>query len=100
MLAGIRTNWRRGRLKYDIRHYMANFSAMVGAEKNSPAYGIFMAYLSAAIFKILPGEHDRVRRHMEGLGMTPGDISRAPRRYWRRRARFSCPEPEVSELHT
>ena len=29
---------------------------MVAAQKDSPTYGKFMAYVSAAIFKILPGE--------------------------------------------
>ena len=90
-LSGIRPSWAKGRLKYDIRHFMANFSGMVAAEKSSPAYGIFMAYVSAAIFKILPGEHDRVRRHMVALGMSNEAINRAPRRYWRRMVRFSYP---------
>ena len=94
-ISGIVRDWAKGRIKYDIRHFMANFSSMVAADKSSPAYGIFMAYVSASIFKILPGEHDRVRRHMEGLGMTSAAIGKAPRRYWRRMGRYSCPEPEV-----
>ena len=56
LLDGIHPRWERGRLKYDIRHFMANFSMMVAAQKDSPTYGKFMAYVSAAIFKILPGE--------------------------------------------
>ena len=56
LLDGIHRKWKRGRLKYDIRHFMANFSTMVAAQKDSPTYGKFMAYVSAAIFKILPGE--------------------------------------------
>ena len=56
LLDGIHQQWKRGRLKYDIRHFMANFSMMVAAQKDSPTYGKFMAYVSAAIFKILPGE--------------------------------------------
>ena len=56
LLDGIHPEWARGRLKYDIRHFMANFSMMVAAQKDSPTYGKFMAYVSAAIFKILPGE--------------------------------------------
>ena len=99
LLDGIHPQWQRGRLKYDIRHFMANFSMMVAAQKDSPTYGKFMAYVSAAIFKILPGEHARVRRHMEGLGMSAEAISRAPRRYWRRMARYSCPDPEIITRH-
>ena len=95
MLSGIKARWAEGRIKYDVRHFMANFSSMVAAEKTSPGYGIFMSYVSAAIFKILPGEHDRVRRHLEGLNMTTESIGRVPRRYWRRMARYTCPEPEV-----
>ena len=56
LIDGIHPEWKRGRLKYDIRHFMANFSMMVAAQKDSPTYGKFMAYVSAAIFKILPGE--------------------------------------------
>ena len=56
LLDGIHSHWKRGRLKYDIRHFMANFSMIVAAQKDSPTYGKFMAYVSAAIFKILPGE--------------------------------------------
>jgi len=56
LLDGIYPQWKRGRLKYDIRHFMANFSMIVAAQKDSPTYGKFMAYVSAAIFKILPGE--------------------------------------------
>ena len=56
LLDGIHPQWKRGRLKYDIRHFMANFSMIVAAQKDSPTYGKFMAYVSAAIFKILPGE--------------------------------------------
>ena len=37
---------------------------------------------------LLEGEYARVRRHMEGLGMSAEAISRAPRRYWRRMARY------------
>ena len=63
LLDGIHPQWKRGRLKYDIRElldgsrtFMANFSMMVAAQKDSPTYGKLMAYVSAAIFKILPGE--------------------------------------------
>ena len=36
---------------------------------------------------------------MEGLGMSAEAISRAPRRYWRRMARYSCPDPEIMIRH-
>ena len=53
----------------------------------------YLTYFST--YLILEGEHARVRRHMEGLGMSAEAISRAPRRYWRRMARYSCPEPSI-----
>ena len=46
----------------------------------------YLTYFST--YLILEGEHARVRRHMEGLGMSAEAISRAPRRYWRRMARY------------
>jgi hypothetical protein len=109
LLDAIDAAWAEGRLKYDIRHFMANWAMMVAADKHSPMFRIFMCYTSDAIFKMLawakapdpacgePGmtEAERVRGHMVLLGMSDGAIRRASRRYWRRLARYSCPEPSI-----
>ena len=95
LLAGISSDWEKKKIKYDIRHWMANWSAMVSADKSSMLFKTFMSYTSDAIFKMLPGEADRVREHMSRLGMAPEHIRRVGRRYWRRRARYACPKPEV-----
>ena len=72
---------------------MANFGMMAAVEKNSPAFKIFMGYVSDAIYKMLHGEADRVRIHMRLLGMDEDAIRRTRRRYWRRMARYTCPDP-------
>jgi hypothetical protein len=95
LLSGVSRKWKRKALKYDIRHWMANFSSMVSAEKSSLLFRTFMSYVSDAVYKMLPGEADRVRRHMEKLGMTSETIKQVGRRYWRRRAKYSCPDPET-----
>jgi len=46
LLSGIKPNWTRGRVKYDPRHWMANWAAMSAADKSSPLFRIFMAYTS------------------------------------------------------
>ena len=93
LLDAITKEWKEGKLKYDIRHYMANFGMMAAVEKNSPAFKIFMGYVSDAIYKMLDDEAERVRLHMKMLGMSDDAIKRAPRRYWRRMAKYSCPDP-------
>ena len=60
LLNGIKEGWRADRLKYDIRHFMANFSMMVAADKASYLFRLFICYVSDAIYKMLPNEADRV----------------------------------------
>lgn len=93
LLDGVHTSWKSLKVKYDIRHFMANFGMMAAVEKNSPAFKIFMGYVSDAIYKMLHGEADRVRIHMRLLGMDEDAIRRTRRRYWRRMARYTCPDP-------
>ena len=95
LIDAIDDKWAAGRIKYDIKHWMGNWSHMASADKNSLLFKAFMGYTSDAIFKMLPGEADRVREHMKGIGMSDADIRRVGRRYWRRRARYSCPDPET-----
>ena len=93
MIDEIVADWAEGRVKYDIRHWMANWAAMVSADKSSYLFRVFMSYTSDAIYKMLTGEADRVRSHMAGLRMDAAHIGRVGRRYWRRRARYACPDP-------
>jgi hypothetical protein len=88
LLDGVHASWKSLKVKYDIRHFMANFGMMAAVEKNSPAFKIFMGYVSDAIYKMLHGEADRVRIHMRLLGMDEEAIRRTRRRYWRRMARY------------
>lgn len=95
LLNGIKEGWRADRLKYDIRHFMANFSVMVATDKASYLFRLFICYVSDAIYKMLPNEADRVRDHMVQRGMGAEEICRAARSYWWRMARYSCPEPAI-----
>ena len=88
LLDGVHASWKSLKVKYDIRHFMANFGMMAAVEKNSPAFKIFMGYVSDAIYKMLHGEADRVRIHMRLLGMDEEAIRRTRCRYWRRMARY------------
>jgi len=95
LLNGIKEGWRADRLKYDIRHFMANFSVMVATDKASYLFRLFICYVSDAIYKMLPNETDRVRDHMVQRGMGAEEICRAARSYSWRMARYSCPEPAI-----
>jgi hypothetical protein len=68
---------------------------MVAANKGTPLFSLFMSWSSEALYKILAGEHDRVKKHLEGLGMTPEQIKNTRKRVWRRFGRYSCPPPSV-----
>jgi hypothetical protein len=68
---------------------------MIAADTKSEAAKIFMVMSSDAMFKMLVGEHSRIERHCKSLGMLPDRIHKLRRKYWRRRARYHCPEPEV-----
>ena len=51
MIGGIVADWAEGRVKYDIRHWMANWAAMVSADKSSYLFKVFMSYTSDAILR-------------------------------------------------
>lgn len=94
LVEGITPNWDKGRVKYDPRHFMSNWVAMVSAAKDSPLFKMFMRMTSEAIFKMLPGEYKRVRAHLIAEGLSEEAVKKVPWKYWRRRCRYTCPEPE------
>jgi hypothetical protein len=95
LLAGIDPDWEKKLLKYDSRHWMGNFTNILAVEKGTPAFNLFMSLLSDALFWLLPGETVRVRKHCEALGMTPEQIDKLKRKYWRRKCRYACPAPRL-----
>ena len=92
---GIREDWGWNMPKYDARHWMDNLSKIMGAEKGTPAYKLFMSMVSDALYWLLPGETERVQTHCERLGMSGAQIKKLRRKYWRRRCRYSCPQPRL-----
>ena len=72
LLQGVSDDWATGprsKLKYDHRHWMGNWVSMVGAQKGSPAYNLFMIMTSDALFVKLKGEYDDVVRHLKKLNV-------------------------------
>ena len=94
-VAQIRPGWEKGILKYDTRHFLGNWACMVAANKGSPLFGLFMSWSSDALYKVLPGEHDRVKRHLQAMNLSTLEIKRTKRRVWKRLCRYSCPGPEM-----
>ena len=69
---------------------------MLAVEKGSPIFNLFMSLLSSALYRMLPGEEERIRRHLKnGLKMGDDDIKRLRRNYFRRRCRYTCPPPQT-----
>jgi hypothetical protein len=103
LLDGIDDNWdapfpRHKFGHYDIRHWMAIFSSMLGVKKGEPLYNLFMELVSDAIFTILPGEYHRVRHFLQKERKNPltdAQVKQKSRRYWRRMCRFSVEEPKM-----
>ena len=56
-----------------------------------------MSLLSSAVYRILPGEEERLRRHLkDGLKMDDEAIARLPLSYHRRMCRTTClPPPNI-----
>ncbi|KAG5181441.1 hypothetical protein JKP88DRAFT_182209, partial [Tribonema minus] len=92
--AGCSTDWPNLFIKYDLRHWMANFFLMAHS-KELVLFKYFCTPISDAIFQMLPGERERVTAHLRALGMTDERIRHVPRRYWRRYCRYTIPAPEV-----
>ena len=96
LLAGCLSDWATGDwswLAYDIKHWMTNFAAMCAVDKHSRTYKIFLTCVSDAVFKIMPGEHNRVRAHALRRN-SPERVARFRHKYWRRRCRYTVPPPE------
>ena len=84
------------RIKYDPRHWMANWF-LLAVSKNSTLYKYFCTATSDALYKIREGELERLNAHLRRRGMAEDQIKKIPRRYVRRMVRRFIPEPDVLE---
>ena len=60
---------------------------MLNSGPDCPMYRAFITSLSDVLFRIAPGEAQRLIEHMIGRGASAVDIRRLRRRYFRRNAR-------------
>ena len=95
LLNGIDSEWAEQILKYDIKHFLKNWCGMVAASKTSELFRRFMCDTSAALFKMVAGEAERVKLHLRGRGTPKDNLKKLCRRFWRRHAKYCCPEPKV-----
>jgi len=89
----INKDWADGCLDYDHWHYQQNFLLMA-ASKASGLFKYYARCLSNVMFKIMEGEKERVGQYLRKRSLTPDQIARLPRSYWRGEARWVCPAPE------
>jgi len=68
---------------------------MLNSGPDCPMYRAFITSLSDVLFRIAPGEAQRLIEHLLGRGAGADEVRRSRRRYFRRNARYRCPEPEV-----
>ncbi|CAN0474622.1 unnamed protein product, partial [Laminaria digitata] len=87
-------DWALRRVKYDIRHWMANMFLMCST-KDTPLFKYFCVAVSDAVFMIIPTSREEVRAHLKFLGLSDDQIKRVRRKYWRSRARFVVPAPAL-----
>jgi hypothetical protein len=62
---------------------MANLF-LIAHSKESALFKYFCTCISEALYQMLPGERERVADHLRKLGLTDEQITRVPRKYWRR----------------
>ena len=96
LLATCDANWATSDyavLAYDAKHFIPNWSAMLAAPEKSEEGRLFKTMTSDALFRILPGEHDAVNKHATDMGCK--DTKRLRRKYYKKHAMFSCPEPRI-----
>ena len=101
-LAGLDEDWTTSEwsyLQYDPAHFMRCFGDMLSVDKHSDVEKCFNGWLSQALFKPMAGEHERGRLHAKKLGMTPEQIKRLARKYWKRRLKYFCPTPDMIIRH-
>jgi hypothetical protein len=78
--------WHTRRVKYDPRHWLANFYLMAHS-KESPLFKFFCTAVSQALYQMLSGERERVAAHLRKLGMSEQTMALVARRYWRQHCR-------------
>jgi hypothetical protein len=75
---------------------MSNFGSMLAAPKGTPTHHLFTTLLSDALFTILPGEYLRVNHYLlSQRNLSPDEIKKMKRSFWRRHCRYACQEPKV-----
>lgn len=92
--SGCNPHWTRGKVKYDMRHFMANYFLMA-IGKYSSLFRYFCVTVSDAAYKIIPSSRDEVRAHLKFLGLSDTETRRVRRKYWRTKARYWVPGPET-----
>lgn len=79
----------------DHSHWIRNVMEMVSSSPDDKLYQICMLDLSDVLFKMVDGEKERLTGLMtrQGGRYTPEQMSKLPRSWWRKWARYHCPEP-------
>jgi hypothetical protein len=73
--------------KYDIRHMLGILFTCTREKAASSLYKYFVCALSDAVYKPLPGEKERVDKHLQALGLTGDELKKVPRRTYRQYCR-------------
>ena len=76
-------------------HWIRNVMEMVSSSPDDRLYQLCMLDLSDVLFKIVDGEKKRLVETMTSSGRysSAEDMERLPRSWWRKWARYHCPEP-------
>ena len=79
----------------DHSHWIRNVMEMVSSSPDDRLYQLCMLDLSDVLFKIVDGEKKRLVETMTSSGRysSAEDMERLPRSWWRKWARYHCPEP-------
>ncbi len=59
LLAGIDPDWEKKLLKFDLRHWIGNFTAILADENGTQLFNLFMSLVADARFWLLPWARPR-----------------------------------------
>jgi hypothetical protein len=85
-------DWASKPVKYDIRHWMANFFLMAKS-KESAIFKYFCSAVSDAVFKEDPERRKAVIEHLKKMGVDSEKIKRVKRRFFRKKGIYTIPKP-------
>ena len=86
-------NWASGKVKYDPRHWIANFF-LLSASKGTALYRYFCRAVSKAMFIVYTGDRDLWYTYLRTeLNLTPAQCRQVRAQYFRQRCRYSIPPP-------